>query len=113
MEQGKGAPRARKPALRRETLRDLSPSPQEAQSVRGAMAKSYDEACDIPILGPRRLDKTTTSISGEDCGPGLWRVDYRVLVEHQVYEDGTVEVRSLRTFNPPPERIGDSPQPLD
>jgi hypothetical protein len=103
----------RKPALSRETLRDLSLSPAQARTVRGADTKSYDVACDLPLLGPRRIDRTTTSISGENCGPGIWRVDYRVLVEHQVYSDGTVEVRSVRTYNEPPEQIGERPTPID
>lgn len=112
MDAGDGRRRGRRPALNRETLRDLSPTDAEAATVRGAQVMSFDQPCDFPVLGPRRLDRTTTSISGDDCGPGRWVVDWRVQIVHEVFKDGTVQVRAMRAENEPPEQIKDRDRPL-
>lgn len=97
MNQGSdGAPRRLR--LNRETLRDLSPTDEQAAAVQGGTLSGATVClpCVPPDLEELRR-RTGTGITIGDCQPGKWKVEHRIRTEFEVLEDGAVIIRNLHT----------------
>jgi hypothetical protein len=111
------APSSRRPNLRRETLRDLTP-PEAADGpeVEGHAGGGRDRPparqttiVSPPTPTPRDLldhhRETGVVIHGEHAGAGRYRVERRIVTEFSVLEGGKVVVHSSRTEHDQPQRL--------